>query len=469
MNDVDVLVIGGGISGLSIARLLAEQDVNVMLWERDERPGGKIRTEMHAGYLLEQSASMVMNFRPEVNRFLSTCGLQENKLLIKKQQARHLLHAGQLVKVPMTLGAMMKSPLWSWRGRLRLLMEPLVPKRIDENETVAEFIRRRLGTEFFERAMEPFIAGPLAADADLANACTTLPRLTGLEKRFGSVGMGVLAHKIISRRTAVARESFSFRGGMGTLVNALAASPAVNFRRGVQATELVSGQNHWLIRGRTSIAETAIRAKQVVLAVPAPEAAQLTRDLDPVLYSLLQEIKYAPISVVHLGFPRDAVKHPLDGSGFLVSRASGMKLAGCLWMSNLFPEHAPAGKVLISNYLGGARCPQATGLDDEHSIATVMAGLKPLLGISRDPEMVRIHRHMQGLPLYYGAYHARMQAIRKHLQRLPGLHLEGNYRGGVSVRDRIVCASKAVQRIQALLNHKPPETQDVPRWADITV
>jgi len=193
----------------------------------------------------------------------------------------------------------------------------------------------------------------------------------------------------------------------------------------------------------------SVTARQVVLGVPAKAAACLLYPLDPDLADLLKGIQYTPVSVVHTGFDRHAIKHSLDGTGFLIPRRASVAATGCLWMSSLFPDRAPAGKTLLTNYLGGARLPEAVEWDDCRSVNQILEVISPLLGIRGDPEMVRIDRHHSALPLYHGRYYGRMRAITDRLQQLPGLHLEANYRGGVSVRDRIACAYNVAKRIAA--------------------
>jgi protoporphyrinogen/coproporphyrinogen III oxidase len=452
ISETDVLVIGGGISGLSVARLLANTGIRVELWERDNRTGGKIKTETHEGYRLEQSASIVMNFRADVNRFMNECGLDKYKKPLLPTTKRHLIIDDQLCQIPMKLLPMMTSPLWSWQGKLRMALEPFIKKGSDENESAADFIRRRLGSEFLEKAMEPYIAGPLSSDAELANAVSVLPRMTALEQRYGSLLLGMMMHKLSRRRTAMPVESFSFENGMSTLTDRLAQSNKmpntmgsnITIRNQCEAQQLIQTKDGWRIHGRTDGAEYELLARQVILSTPADAAAVLTHDIDAELSALLSTIDYAPVSVVHTGFDRDAISHPLDGNGFLTPGNGKLVVNGCLWMSNLFSDRAPDGKVLMSNYLGGARRPDAASWDEERCIDNIMHGLKPLLGISQGPEMVHIHRHKQGLPMYNGAYSKRLTAIAGRLQGLPGLHLSANYIGGVSVRDRIACAYELV-------------------------
>jgi oxygen-dependent protoporphyrinogen oxidase len=183
--------------------------------------------------------------------------------------------------------------------------------------------------------------------------------------------------------------------------------------------------------------------------------------LDQDLAHLLRAIQYTPVAVVHTGFDRHSIKHPLDGTGFLIPRRAGVGATGCLWMSSLFPKCAPQGRVLLTNYLGGARLPEAAEWGDERSVAEVLNVITPLLRIRGEPEMVRVDRHHRALPLYHGNYYRRIKMVTDCLQQHPGLHLEANYRGGVSVRDRIACAYIAAKRIadELATSPRPSRTQ----------
>ena len=448
MNDVDVLVIGGGISGLATAWWLAREGLDVEVWEAADRPGGKIRSVRNDGYLTEQAAALLMNFRPEVTELVREAGLENVRTLRSStaEQHRYLLHQGCLTELPMRLGAMVLSPLWSLQAKLRLLAEPLIPAGDNAQETVRQFITRRLGREVLEKAMDPFIAGTLASDPNQASAAATLPRLTGLEKRYGSITAGILMNKLLRRRTATGAELFSFRGGMETLVTTLARTPGVRLRTSHSVQALTPLRGGWRV---TANGHTTLRARQIVLATPAPVAARLLAPLDNELATLLRGIRYAPLAVVHFGIDRDAVDHPLDGNGFLVPAKERQPFNGNLWLSSLFPDRAPAGKVLLTTYLGGARRPEIVEWDDQRLIDTTLQALSPLLGIRSAPDMVRIDRHRQALPLYHGAYPRRLAAIDACLRRLPGLFLEANYRGGISIRDRIAHSRNVARQIIA--------------------
>ncbi|MBI5437934.1 MAG: protoporphyrinogen oxidase [Nitrosomonadales bacterium] len=449
MDKLDVLIIGGGISGLASAWWLARSGLSVEVWEANKRPGGKIMSTSQDGYLTERAASMVLNFRPEVAELVRGAGLESSKTarLPAAEARRYLLHQGSLKALPMRLGAMVASPLWSLRGKLRLLAEPFIFSSGRADEPVSEFITRRLGHEILEKAMEPFIAGTLAADAEQTSAAAVMPRLAELERRYGSIGAGILVNRVLCRRTACTTETFSFRGGMSALVEVLSKSPGVNMRTGHSAEELVREGDGWQIAAVTPRGQRTVSAHHVIVATPAPAAAALVASSDKYLAELLRGIGYARLAVVHTGLARDSVGHPLDGTGFLAPKGESAILTGNMWMSTLFPDRAPPGKILLTSYLGGARAPQVADWDDSHLADEVLATLRPLIGLKTDPEMVRIDRHHEALPLYHGAYQARMQAIAARLQHIPGLHLEANYRGGVSVRDRLVCGHAVANHI----------------------
>ncbi len=447
MNELDALVVGGGISGLAVAHRLAHAGLSVELWEAADRVGGKIRTATSEGYRMESAASMVVNFRSEIDPFLRDAGLEALKQARAPTAKRYVLDDGRLHGVPSRLGELLRTPLFTPLGKLRLLAEPLVPRADNPNESVAEFITRRLGREFLEKFFEPYVAGPLASDVDLAQAQAATPRLTAIEQRYGSLLIGALRARLARRGAGGRPEMFSFAGGMQTMVETLERQGGFCVRNELRVSEVWPVSGGWMAKGTKDGAVHTAFSKQLVLSVPADAAANIVGELDDELAGLLRAIEYAPIHVVHTGFDSAKIAHPLDGSGFLVPRRSGFAANGCLWMSSLFPEQAPPGRVLLTTYLGGARNPAAAHWDAGRSLEAVMHMLRALLGVRAEPEMLHIESHPRALPLYHGAYTQRLQAIDRRLANLPGLHLEANYKGGVSVRDRMLCAELAATKI----------------------
>ena len=447
MNEIEVLVVGGGISGLAVAQRLGQQGIRVEVWDRAAKPGGLVRSVRKDGYLTEQAAAMLLNFRPDVTRFISDARLEDRKQPRIEVDHRYVISDGRLRELPMKMGALLMSDIWSMRAKLRMILEPLARRSRGGEESVSEFVRRRLGGEVLDKALGPYVAGLLASDPDRASAEAVLPRLVALERRWGSIVLGALVHRLLRRRSAVQTEAFSFQGGMGTLAGVLAEADGVCFCGGHEAVSLLPTGNGWLATARTSTGERDVRASQVILSSPASTTAGLVRSTQAELASLLDTIEYAPLNVVHTGFHRHGIHHALDGNGFLSLGDVGAPLIGCMWMSSIFEDRAPAGRALLSNYVGGARHPYTVSWSNRQLVDSVLETLRPLIGLRSEPEMVRVDRHRRALPLYHDNYCERARRIRELVAPLSGLHLVANYLGGVSLRDRLACAMQAADTV----------------------
>lgn len=470
----NVLIIGGGISGLATAWWLSQAGIPVEVWERDTRPGGKIQSTQKQGYLMEQAAALLLNFRPEVAEFVEHSGLESMKSSRSPlaEQNRYLLNNGKLNALNMDVSNFLFSKNWSLKGRLRMMMEPLIPRGNSENESVSQFITRRFGRELLDKAMDPFVSGTLASDPDLANAQATLGRLTALEEKFGSLTLGAIAHRISRKKSACITETFSFDGGMSTLIEKLAQQPGIHLQRSQEARSIEpNGRRQWRVTGYNQQQEREVErhVDHLILSSPAGVSAKLLEQVSPTSSTLLRGIEYAPLNVLHTGFSRDQIKHPLDGTGFLTPRREPAPFNGNLWMSSLFRGRAPTGKALLTTYLGGARHPEMTHWSDQQLLDQTLESLNPILGIQNSPEMVHIHRHQQALPLYHGHYAARMQQLQNELNHHSGIYLSANYLGGISVRDRIAQGKEVAERITATLqthtSHHPVTWGHTPSMA----
>jgi len=455
MKILETLVVGGGISGLASAWQLNQDGHEVQLWESKPDCGGKIQTFSSHGYTTERSASMVLNFRPEVSGFLDDSGLGEHKLLRAPTSRRYVINQGTLQNVPMSMGGMLFSPLWSMPGKLRLMLEPFVLKGAAPNESVADFIRRRLGNEMLDKAMSAYISGTLASDPELADSQSVLPHLIALEQRYGSLTAGAFARKVLNRKKASATEGFAFQGGMSTMIEVLRRPLQARIRTGHSLAHISRHGRYWAVTAKTDQGEQNCLVKNLILSTPAPVSARLLKMIHPELGAALKEIEYAPVSVVHLGYHKQQIKHSLEGTGFLTPWKEQLKLNGSMWMHSLFPGRAPQDHVLMSNYLGGARRPEVAHWSEQKRIDTVCAELKSLIGIRGDADWTRVDHHQYALPLYHGQYALKQKAIATMLNSLPGLHLQANYLGGVSIRDRIVNA----QALAMKFNHASAENK----------
>lgn len=445
MNKIDLLVIGGGISGLSAAWWGCKESRSVELWESEDHVGGKIQTCTADGYTTEAAACMTAHAGPALAQFLNESAAGDARVSSVPADRRYMVKAGKLLSQPTGMTSYAISPVLNMRDRLRAAMEPFIGKRTTEFESVTEFVTRRLGSSVLEHVVGPIVSGSLASDPDLADVDAVLPGMGALERQYGSLGIGFIAQKL--KRLGPPPGAFSFAGGMSGLIGHMADEIGDHIRCGLQAAKVEQTAEGWLVYGAENGKEVCVQARNIIMAVPTPVAAFLLHETDAELAALLAGIQYAPLSVVHLGFDRQTIDHPLNGTGYVVPKAEGQAMTGCLWMSSLFPDHAPKGKALFTTYLGGALRPEATDWDDQKTTDSILGTLSATMDMARDPEMVRIDRHQMAMPLYHGNYMGRLAMMDERLKNLPGLQLEANFRGGVSVRERISRGRLAVDRL----------------------
>ena len=465
IRHTDTLIIGGGISGLSCAWWLGEHGVDSILLEQAEQTGGLIDSTDKDGYVTDHAASMMLNFDQDVDRFIASSGLLEHKIIRNKMTKRCLIKKGQPVDVPVDIRGLIFSNLFSRKARMQLMTEIFRPSRPRHWESAADFIRRRLGQEILDLAIDPYVSAVLACDPEKACAVATLPRLCKLEQQFGSFTAGLLLKKLLPGRKGLAQEVFSFTGGMKTLVEVLSENPQTEVQTGQQVHAIEPLNSGWLVSSRDDRFEHQFHTRHVILATPADIAASLLRPVTPELSDLMDQIEYAPIAQIHLGFDKSACDKTLHGNGFLVSSRDKIGIRGSLWMSNLMENRAPESKVLTSNFIGGACQPAALNQTDDALVDQTLAALKKFCGLKAMPEMVRINRHMQGLPLYHGKYAQLTRAIITKTGNHKGLHLVANFLEGISIRDRIIQAKSVADQIHAAL----PNENSIDQAIDLLV
>jgi oxygen-dependent protoporphyrinogen oxidase len=477
-----LVIIGGGVAGLATAfqvrrRIDADElpgwtpdDVTVL--DAAPRLGGFCVTESVDGYLLDWGPNGFLDNEPATLRMVDELGLRDRLRRASDAAAsRFLFIDGRLRSIPTRPGPFLRSGLLSWRGLLRLAIEPFVPPRRDgRDESVASFARRRVGPEFVTNLLDPMISGVYAGDVERLSLHGALPKMAALEREHGSLVRGMIARKRAGGGAGPAGPGgvlHTFAGGIGELTDRLAAACGARLRPGCRVTAVrPDPAGGWRVEfaegevapvgtrdttpGRAPLpaATGALTAAQVVLACPAREAAQILAAWDPALAAPLREVKPAPIAVVSLGYDISAFARPVDGFGFLIPRKEKVRSLGVLWTSSFFPFQAPPGKVLLRVMIGGARDPGVAGLPDAAVQENALADLARTMAPRTAPELVRLFRYREGIPQYAVGHRQRLADVTQRLAARPGLHLTGNSLYGISVNH---CAKEAYAVVDAVV------------------
>lgn len=473
-----IAVIGGGIAGLAAAYRIQElaSALRVTLYEAGPQLGGVLRTEHAGGYLLEASADNFITNPPEALALCRRLGL-EDQLLPTNAELRgaeivrrgrlHRVPEGFLLMAPHDAWQVLRSPILSWPGKLRLLSECLVARRQDSlrDESLASFVTRRLGREAFERLVQPLVGGIYTADPDQLSMAAALPRFWKMEQDHGGLMRAVWKERRRSENGSGARYSLfvTLRDGMRQLVDTLAArigNERIRLRAPVSAID--STEIGW--RLRFSDGTTAEHAA-VIVATPAYQAAALVRGLDPSLADELHAIPYAGTVLALAGYRLDQIARPPRSFGFVVPTTERRDILAASFSSLKFPGRAPAGRILIRVFLGGALRPDQLQLDDAEVRAIVHRELGELLGATGEPELFQIHRWPQAMPQYHIGHLDRIARIAARLQSQPSLALAGNAYTGVGLPQTIASGTAAAERILERLEttcHAPEVRESAP-------
>jgi len=448
--EVEAVVVGAGIAGLAAALELQAAGVEVSLIDPADRPGGVMRTDHVNGYVVERGPNTTQVKAP-MRAFLAERGGEEQLLAARPaSRLRFVFHAGALARVPMSPLALARTPLLSTRAKWRLLAEPFARRRRGEEESVAEFIGRRLGPEVVSGLVGPFLTGVYAGDEQLLGARAVFPALVELEDRFGSLALGGLLRLFGARSPKGLRGTYSAQAGLGPFARQLADQLHEPPALGSRVMAVTRDRARLRVEVASGNGDLELAARRVVMACQAPEAAALLRGLEGDAARALEGIVYAPIASLPIGASPEDLRTPVEGFGFLVPREAGLGLLGCLFMSELFPARAPEGRHLLHCMLGGARWPEVAHLPDHTIEERALSDLDQTLGLRGAPESLGVVRWARAVPQPGRDHPARMAFVQQRLfEQAPGLALAGAYVAGVSVADALASGVAAARRVLA--------------------
>jgi len=460
-----VAIIGAGIAGLAAAHRLLERSVEaneplqVLIFESGPHPGGIIKTEERDGFLLERGPDSFITEKPEAIELAQRLGLESQLLQTNENHRRSFIVRGsRLIPIPAgfhliapsRLRPFINSEIMSWAGKLRMALDLVLPRR-DTNgaadESLADFIRRRLGTEALERVAQPMVGGIYTANPEKLSLQATMPRFIEMERKHRSIisalrkggSSPTTVNETAQSETSGARYSLfaSFDRGMQVLVDRLTeklAPAGMALRTRVTAVDLDRTSMQWRVRSEHG---PDITVDGVCLAVPAPAAASLLAETDVLLSAGLNHIPYESTATINLAYRRADIPHPLDGFGFVVPFIEKRSLIACTFSSVKFAGRAPQDGALLRAFVGGALQPELVELDEAEMLARVCGDLRELLGIESPPLFSEISRWRQSMPQYEIGHTARVNKIAERVAALAGLALAGNAYSGVGISDCI--------------------------------
>jgi protoporphyrinogen/coproporphyrinogen III oxidase len=454
--DVDVAIVGAGITGLTVAYELTRRGRSVAVWEASPRAGGLIRTEHAGGFTIEAGPDSLLVSKPAGMDLVRELGLETEVLRVRTPGAfvlrgrrLHRLPSPSLLGLPLSWTALARYDLLPWHARLRLALEPRVPPRSSaDDESVASFFRRRFGPDTVDLIAQPLLGGIHAGDIEQLSMRSLFPRLLELEQTQGSVlgtkGTGPMSGE--RQRGQVALSPFaSLRGGMATLVEALLdrlPPGTVQFNAPVQRVEQMTGG--WHLSGEG----TGHSVRTLVLAAPAHTVARLLRPLDAVAADLCGRVPYVSTASVALAWPRAAVAHPLNGTGFVVARRhTGARITAATWVSSKWEARAPEDTVLIRAFLGGHHDPDAVALSDDEMVRVVRADLDAAMGIAAPPSLARVYRWMNAGAQHTVGHLQRVGEIEARLRSHGGLYVAGSGFRAVGIPDCVADARRVAAMI----------------------
>jgi oxygen-dependent protoporphyrinogen oxidase len=485
-----VAIIGGGLSGLAAAHILNAAMPSgyldgVTLVETAPRLGGKIVTERSGGFVIEGGPDSFLTSKPHALHLCRGLGLTDQligtlaprQVFVLSRGVLQLLPEGMAALVPTRILPFLRSGLFSWREKARMAREILVrPHRDGADESVGEFVRRRLGPAAVDRLAAPLLAGIYAGDVDQMSLQATFPQFAQMEAQHGSLMGATLRSRLARRRRNSALRSdgqgvdglgvfATLREGLDRLVSRLGnALPRVAVRLGVSVRAI--GRDGRRYRVHLSD-ESSLAADVVIITTPAYEAARLLRGFHSDAASALEQIPYVSTTAITLGFRRGQVAHPLSGHGYVVARGERQVHTACTWTSSKWPARAPADHVLLRCFVGRVGDPPEP--DDDRLVGTVLAELEPLLRITGRPVLGRVHRWEDAMPQYEVGHLDRLEAIADALSQTPGILVAGAGYGGVGIPDCVRQGMEAAESALALLRPAsvelapPPQTSRPPR------
>ena len=454
IESSSAIIIGSGIAGLTTAYKLQHSGCSVNVFERGGRVGGAINTHSQNGWLAEYGPNTILETNTQIKTLITELGLDGEKLYPNSVSSnRFIVKNGKLLPLPISPLAFFSSSLFSAKSKFNIIREPFIPKWQNHyEESLSEFVLRRLGQNFLDYAVNPFVAGVFAGDPNKLSVKHALSKLYKLEQDYGSLIKGQIKKaKLPAQSDDIPKnraKMFSFKNGLKELPETLASKLKTPIEFNATVEQVQKLNEGWEITYNQQNEIKILKADNLIYAGTGHQLANCkimnNKNLD---LSFGNEIEYPPVATLTLGFHKNQIQHTLNGFGLLVPQVENLQILGALFNSSLFPYRAPDDHVTITVFMGGVRQPELALESEEKRLDIAVNDLTMLLGITGSPALIFHKQWTKAIPQYnvgYGDIKSKFQRLEKDN---PGLYFTGNYREGISVADTILQAIQTADNI----------------------
>jgi len=453
-----IVILGAGVSGLTTAYWLSKENYEITILEKKDVVGGSMESVLLNGMLFDRGPNSGLETTPLVQQLIEELHLKDKfQYGTKKGNKRYILRDGKLHALPMSPGALVKTKLYSTKGKLRLLAEPFIGRSKDGYyQSIAQFVQRRLGREFLDYTINPFVAGVYAGKPEELSVKSAFPKLYALEENYGGLIVGtVRSIRERKKRKEIAKQSakmFSFTEGMQALPLAIYKKMKDNIILNAAATSVRKEGNGYLVNYTENGERKSIFADAMLSTIQAFELSEVMRDYDGILSNRLNSIYHPPVMVLFLAYKVADIPVPLDGFGFLIPAIENSSFLGALWNSVIFEDRTPPDTASFTLFVGGSRNADIFTSPIEEIIPKVISEFNEIMKIKTKPDVVEHRFWLKSIPQYNVGYIEHENYFDKFEELNKGFFLSGNFRGGISVGDCIKNSEIVCEKVKEYLN-----------------
>ncbi len=459
-SNIKIIVFGAGISGLSTAFWLNKKGYSVTVLESKRRVGGAMETEKANDYLIDYGSNSGLLTTPLISQLAEEVGLKEELIFADESaEKRYILKNSQLHALPTAPKAFLKTKLFSGKAKLRLLKEPFISRSGDGYfQSIAEFVERRLGKEFLEYAIDPFVSGVFAGDPYKLSVGSAFPKLYRLEEKYGGIFKGVIfgarERKKRNEESKQSAKMFSFKNGMQSFPQAIYEKLKDKVKLNAIVEEVTKTETGYNVVYSEQDVRQEIEGDIILSTVPSYEAANIFNKIDHSTQSSFNEIYYPPVLNLYLSFKKENIGKELDGFGFLIPSKEKRTFLGAIWSSTIFPGRCGDNYASFTIFIGGARNPHLFEMDKNDLINKVVSEFNQVMNVKGEPEFVKTKLWEKAIPQYNLGYVTLENKFKDFEKNNPGIFLSGNFIGGISVGDCVKNSEVNLNRINKYIEEK---------------